>query len=75
MPHRRHTRHSRSRSSRVQIAQWHDPMVDMLISERRRRNDDYHNQYGRSRQEFWRSVARRFICAIFHFMYSLILIN
>ena len=69
MPHRRR------RQTRVRQAQWDDPMVDMLIDERRRRNDDYHNLYGRSRQDFWSSVARRFICTIFYFIYSLKYLN
>jgi hypothetical protein len=41
-------------------------MVDMLIDERRRRNDHYHRAYGRSRHDFWSSVARRFVCMIFY---------
>jgi hypothetical protein len=31
----------------------------MLISERLRRNNYYHSVEGRSRAEFWESVARR----------------
>jgi hypothetical protein len=69
---RRTRRQNARRQNRVQPAQWHDPMVDMLINERRRRNDDYHNLYGRSRQDFWHSVARRFICTIFYFIYIFI---
>ena len=53
------------RTRRVSTPQWHDPMMDMLIEERRRRNDQYHNTYGRSRQEFWSSISRRFLCMIF----------
>ncbi len=60
------------RTPRIQSPQWHDPMTDMLVEERRRRNDEFHNLYGRSRQDFWESVARRFICVIFYFVYSLI---
>ncbi len=52
-------------SHRIQPVQWHDPHTDLLVDERRRRNDEYHNTYGRSRQEFWESVARRFIYIIF----------
>ncbi len=59
------------RTPRIQSPQWHDPMTDMLVEERRRRNDEFHNLYGRSRQDFWESVARRFICVIFYFVYSL----
>lgn len=55
----------RNRTQRFSTPQWHDPMVDMLIEERRRRNVQYHNTYGRSRQEFWSSVARRFLYMIF----------
>jgi hypothetical protein len=58
MPHR-------NRSRRIVPPQWHDPMVDMLIDERRRRNDQYHNTYRRSREEFWELIARRFLCMIF----------
>ena len=54
MPHQR-------RSHRIRPPQWHDPMVDMLIDERDRRNTEYHRQYSRSKQEFWESVARRYI--------------
>ena len=46
---------------RIRAVQWTEPYVDFLIDERRRRNDEYHNTYGSSRQEFWSSVARRFI--------------
>jgi hypothetical protein len=66
MPCSRHF-HSRShrtclRSHRVQLAWWHDPMVNiMLIDERERRNTEYHSLYSRSRQEFWESVAWRYI--------------
>jgi hypothetical protein len=61
----RNTRNTRNtRTHRIRAPQWHDPIVDMLVEERRRRNNEYHNQYGRSRQEFWESVARRFICVI-----------
>ena len=49
----------------IQPVQWHDPHTDFLVDERRRRNEEYHNTYGRSRQEFWSSVARRFIYIIF----------
>ncbi len=49
------------RSHRIQPVQWYDPHTDFLVDERRRRNEEYHNTYGRSRQEFWSSVARRFI--------------
>ena len=62
MPRNRHSqRRSRHRSHRIQPPRWHDPIVDMLIDERERRNDEYHNMYSRSRQEFWDSVARRYI--------------
>jgi hypothetical protein len=48
----------------IQIS-WEDVYVDYLVEERRRRNDQYHETYGRSRQSFWDSVARRFVCLIF----------
>jgi hypothetical protein len=59
MPHRRRI------SQPISQPVWHDPMVDMLIDERRRRNAQYHNTYNRSREEFWSSVARRFLYMIF----------
>jgi len=54
------------RSHRIAPPQWHDPMVDMLIDERDRRNTEYHNWYSRSRQEFWESVARRYVYFILY---------
>lgn len=51
-------------AGRIRPIAWIDPYVDYLIDERRRRNTEYHNIYGRSRQDFWESVARRFVCAI-----------
>ena len=38
---------------------WTDAESDYLISQRRRRNDEFHNIPGRSRARFWESVARR----------------
>ena len=46
---RNNRRHHHSRSGHIRPPQWHDSMMDMLIDERRRRNDFYHNTYGRSR--------------------------
>ena len=57
---------SHNQSCRIQPPQWHGPMVDMLIELRRRRNDNYHRMYSRSRQEFWSDIARRFVCMIFY---------
>lgn len=67
-PHRNRNRNRNRnrRSSSTPPPQWHDPMVDMLIEERRRRNEEYHSVYGRSRRRFWSSVARRFVCMIFY---------
>lgn len=39
--------------------QWGDAECDMLVEERLRRNDEYHNIVGRSRVRFWRSIKRR----------------
>ena len=39
---------------------WYDAYVDFLVDEKRRRNDQYHETYGRSRMDFWETVARRF---------------
>ena len=41
------------------VVQWEDVECDMLVSERIRRNEEYHNIIGRSRVNFWKSVARR----------------
>ena len=60
MPHRR-----RRIQQPISQPEWHDPMMDMLIDERRRRNVQFHNTYGRSREDFWDSVARRFLYMIF----------
>jgi len=60
-PRRHHRHHRHHHSRRIHPPQWHDPMVDMLIDERERRNTEYHTQYSRSWQEFWESVARRYI--------------
>ena len=38
---------------------WGDPETDLLISERRRRNDEYNFRYRGNKTEFWQSVARR----------------
>lgn len=62
----RRNRNRNRRRSHNNPSQWHDPMVDMLIEERRRRNDNYHATYGRSRTQFWSSVARRFVYIIFY---------
>ena len=56
--------HHRSRS--IHPPQWHNPMVDMLIEERQKRNEQYHTMYGRNRQGFWESVSRRFVYMIFY---------
>ena len=59
MPHRRRI------PQPISQPEWHDPMVDMLIDERQRRNVQYHNTYSRSREDFWESVAQRFLYMIF----------
>ena len=38
---------------------WNNPETDLLIDERRRRNDYFHSIEGRSRVEFWESVSRK----------------
>ena len=45
---------------------WTDIETDFLVFERYHRNDEFHNIPGRSREVFWRSVARR-IRRNFHF--------
>jgi hypothetical protein len=47
------------RSHRIRTIEWVDPFTNFLVEERRRRNDEYHDRYGRRRMEFWESVARR----------------
>ena len=39
-------------AGRIRTIFWYDPYVDYLIDERKRRNDEYYNIYGRSRLEF-----------------------
>jgi len=36
---------------------WGDAETDLLVSERRRRNDDYHIRFKGNKMEFWKSVA------------------
>lgn len=43
----------------ITVIQWGDAECDLLVSERLRRNQEYHNMAGRSRVAFWESVARR----------------
>jgi len=38
---------------------WNDPEADLLVSERRRRNVEYHLRFRGNKTEFWESVARR----------------
>ena len=38
---------------------WEDPETDLLVSERRRRNGEYHSRFRGNKTEFWQSVARR----------------
>lgn len=38
---------------------WEDPEMDLLISERRRRNDEYHTRFRGNKVEFWKSITRR----------------
>ena len=38
---------------------WGDPETDLLVSERRRRNGEYHSRFRGNKTEFWQSVARR----------------
>jgi Myb/SANT-like DNA-binding domain len=38
---------------------WNDPETDLLVSERRRRNDEYHLRFRGNKTEFWESVTRR----------------
>lgn len=38
---------------------WGDAETDFLVSERRRRNYEYHFQHRGDKTEFWASVARR----------------
>jgi len=38
---------------------WNDPETDLLVSERRRRNVEYHLRFRGNKTEFWESVAQR----------------
>lgn len=38
---------------------WGDAETDLLVSERRRRNHEYHYTYRGNKTPFWESVARR----------------
>ncbi len=38
---------------------WNNPETDLLVSERRRRNVEYHLRFRDNKTEFWESVARR----------------
>ena len=38
---------------------WEDPETDLLVSERRRRNGEYHSRFRGNKTEFWQSVTRR----------------
>ena len=38
---------------------WNDPETDLLASERRRRNVEYHLRFRGNKLDFWESVARR----------------
>jgi hypothetical protein len=64
--HNRHNRHNRHNHRDYAPAQWRDPMTSYLIELRRDRNEQYHITYGRSRQEFWSTISRRFVCMIFY---------
>jgi hypothetical protein len=60
MPRPRRSRRSRH-SHHTSSVEWHDNYTDFLVEERRRRNAEYYATYGRSRVEFWNSIARRFV--------------
>lgn len=38
---------------------WGEAETDFLVEERRRRNEEYHYVYRRSKAEFWESISRR----------------
>jgi hypothetical protein len=38
---------------------WGEAETDLLISERKRRNYEYHYTFRRNKTEFWESVGRR----------------
>ena len=48
---------------------WDDPETDLLVSERRRRNEEYYRRYRDNKLEFWESVSRR-IYRRYHRRYS-----
>jgi len=45
-----------SRTSRIV---WGEAETDMLVDERRRRNDEYHYAHRGDKAAFWESVSRR----------------
>ena len=57
---------SHSRTSRIV---WGEPETDLLVKERRRRNDEYHFRYRGNKEGFWESVSRR-IHRQYHMRYS-----
>jgi len=38
---------------------WNDPETELLVSERKRRNVEYHLRFRGNKLDFWESVARR----------------
>src|SRR5947199_721535 len=38
---------------------WGDPETDLLVRERRRRNNEYHTRFRGNKVEFWQSVVGR----------------
>lgn len=42
-----------------QVIEWSEDEIRALINERRRRNEDYHRMFGRSKIPFWNEVAEK----------------
>ena len=47
---------------------WSDPEMDFLVSERRRRNDEYHFMFRDNKMEFWKSIAEEYIGDIIEYI-------
>ena len=38
---------------------WSNPKTDLLVSEKRKRNNKYHTRFRANKTEFWQSVGQR----------------
>ena len=56
-------------SSRTTRLVWGEPETDLLVEERRQRNEEYHFRYREDKKGFWESVSQR-IRRRYHTRYS-----